>query len=107
AQKALQRRHMLALISKGQREKLLDRVFRLGSQALEQGSPAAFSPEDLGIELVGRNEIGAGEQSGETLGRPPQGLVCLGAAAQPVPQMRVAAPISEIEQCVFVDREQR
>ena len=85
AQKALQRRHVLALIGEGQREELLDRVFRLGSEALEQGAPPALGAEDLGVELVRRDEIGAGEEGRETFARFTRCGIGLGAAAQPVP----------------------
>ncbi len=59
AQKALQRRHMLALVGEGETEEFVDRVFGLRSEAMQQRPPAAFGAKDLAIKLVRRHKIGA------------------------------------------------
>ena len=61
------------------------------------------SAKDLGIELVGRNKIGAGEQVGELRDNRAQLGISHGARAEPLPQLFLTAPIGEVEQSVLVD----
>ena len=68
AQKPLQRRHMLALIGERQTEELLDRVFGLGAEAMQQRAASALGAEDFAIKLIGRDEIGAGEPGRKPIG---------------------------------------
>ena len=69
--------------------------------------PAALGPENFGVKLVGRNEIGAREPGAETRdGAAEPGARC-GAGAQPAPQSLPAAAMAQLEQGVLVDVEER
>lgn len=69
--------------------------------------PAALSPENFGVKLVGRNEISAREPGGEPLGGAAKLGARCGAGAQPAPQSLPAAAMAELEQGVLVDVEER
>ena len=108
AQKALHRRYVLALIGERQAEKFLDRVFRLGPEALA-GAPVAHLRRrgSRHIARSGGTKSARREPAGQPVGGPAQFRIRVGAGAQAVPQELVAAPVAQLEQSVFVDIEER
>ena len=111
AQKSLQRGHVLALVGQRQREKLLDRIGRFRPETFEDRAPPVVGPgagpENFGVQLERRDEIGAGEQRAEALVSLPHRRLLARETAQAGPQPVVAAIIGEPEQLVLREAEQR
>lgn len=106
-QKSLQRRRMLAFVGDRQAEEFLDRVQGLGTEAVKERPTPILGAENFGVERIGRDKIGAAEPAGEPVRGPLQFRVLIGAGAQAIPQAFVAAPMTECEQRLFIDVEER
>src|SRR6185312_7232954 len=106
-EKPLQRWSVLPLVGERQSEKLLDRVLGFGAEPRKQRAPPPVRPEDPGVELVRRNEIRAVQERRQPFDDRAQGGVRCSAGAQPVPQPLIAAAMSELEQRLLVDAEER
>ncbi len=106
-QETLQRRDVRAFVGEGEGEELVERIGRLGAEPAERRAPAAARRENIGEELVRRDEIGAGEERGELVGGVTQLLVLIRPAAQLVPQPTIAAAVGEAKQRRLVDAVKR
>ena len=103
---ALERRRVLAPVIEGEREKLVDRVFRVGAEPGDDPLAPAQRPQDAAEELVGRHEVGHPEHFVDQTARAVVARIAL-PARERGGQGRLAAAVSEVEQRRLAEPRQR
>src|SRR5436305_14953364 len=81
-QETLERRDMRPLIGEGEGEELVERVGGFRAEPTKRGAPSATRRENIGIELVRRDEIGAAEQGRELVSGMTQSRIAIGVLSQ-------------------------